>query len=260
MKKEICVVLALAGLSLAQDRVAIPLSDPSRPATVRIDTMRGDLTVRGGDTKEVVLESKASSRRPNRPSREHKENEGLKRIDLGGTDVTAQESNNVVTISTKMSGGDVVLLVPRNSNLALKTMSGEITVEGVNGEIEANSMNGEVNMRAVGGTVVAHSLNGEVKVALDRAEAKPMSFSTMNGDIDITLPADVKARFKLRNDHGEVYSDFDLKLEASAPQITNEGSMRKVRMDRTAYANVNGGGPEFSFRTVNGTIRLRQKK
>ena len=116
-------------------------------------------------------------------------------------------------------------------------------------------------MRSVAGTVIAHSLNGDVKVALDRVESKPMSFSTMNGDIDVTLPADVKARFKVRNDHGDVFSDFDMKLEAApGPQVSSEGGMRKVRFERTAFANINGGGPEYSFRTVNGTIRVRQKK
>jgi DUF4097 and DUF4098 domain-containing protein YvlB len=140
-------------------------------------------------------------------------------------------------------------------------MTGEITVDGVRGEIEANSMNGEVTITNVEGAVIAHSLNGDVKVTLTRVEAKPMSFSTMNGDIDVRLPSDTKARLKMRADHGEVYSDFDLKLEpGTAPQTTREGDRYKVRFDRTAYATLNGGGPEISFRTVNGQIRIRQNK
>ena len=146
---------------------------------------------------------------------------------------------------------------------ALKTMTGEITVDGIRGEIEANSMNGEVTITNAEGSVVAHSLNGAVKVTLTRIDPKPMSFSTMNGDIDVRLPADTKARFKMKSDHGDVYSDFDLKMEAGTPPTTQEnreGGRYRVRFDRTAYATVNGGGPEISFRTVNGQIRIRQNK
>ncbi len=38
-----------------------------------------------------------------------------------------------------------------------------------------------------------------------------MSFSTMNGDVDVTMPGDVKARVKLKSDNGEIYSDFEVR-------------------------------------------------
>jgi DUF4097 and DUF4098 domain-containing protein YvlB len=187
--------------------------------------------------------------------------DGLKRIEIGGNDVNIEERENTVTINTMGRGGKIDILVPRASTLRLKTMTGEITVDGVHGEVEATSMNGTVTISNVEGSVVAHSLNGAVKVGLTRVEGKPMSFSTMNGDIDVSLPPDTKARFKLRADHGDVYSDFDLKLEpGTAPQTTREEGRYKVRFDRTAYASVNGGGPEISFRTVNGQIRIRRNK
>jgi hypothetical protein len=264
MKYAVVILAAAATVAVGQDRVTVPLTDASRPATVRVDTMRGDLVVRAHEAREVVVESRGGNeRRPTRRDRERdsSENQGLKRIDIGGSDLNISERDNVVTVhSGGHRGGDVNVLVPRASNLTLKTMTGEITVEGVRGDIEANSMNGEVTIRAVEGSVVAHSLNGDVSVVLDRVETKPMSFSTMNGDIDVTLPADVKARFKLHNDRGEIYSDFDMKLERVPPQETQGEGMKKVRFERTAYANINGGGPEVSFRTVNGEIRIRQKK
>ncbi|HYO84390.1 MAG TPA: DUF4097 family beta strand repeat-containing protein, partial [Bryobacteraceae bacterium] len=195
-----------------------------------------------------------------KPARESKRSDGLKRIDLGGADINAHEQNNTVTITSRHAGSDISVVVPRSSNLTLKTLDGESTVEGVQGQIEANSLNGEVTMRSVSGTVIAHSLNGDVRVTLDRVEAKPMSFSTMNGDIDVTLPPDIKARFKMRNDHGDLFSDFDMTVEAAGPQVSETGGSRKIRFERTAYANVNGGGPEVSFRTVNGEIRIRKHK
>lgn len=267
MRLVIGSFLACAAALVAQtgaDRVSVPLSDPNRPATVRVDTMRGDIVVQGHDAKEVIVESgggeTARRRAPRKPPAEL---EGLKRIDIGGNDINVEERENVVTISSSGNNdGKLRLMVPRGSTLRLKTMTGEINVDSVRGEIEANSMNGEITIANAEGSVVAHSLNGGVKVSMTRLEAKPMSFSTMNGDIDVRLPADTKARFKMKADHGEVYSDFDLKVEAGAPptQGTREGGRYKVRFDRTAYATVNGGGPEISFRTVNGQIRIRQNR
>jgi hypothetical protein len=257
-----CVVCAaaLVAQTTNAERVSVPLSDPNRPATIRVDTMRGEITVRGHDAKEVVVESADDAGR-RKPRSGPAEVDGLKRIDIGGSDVNIAERENVVTINAGLQGGKIEVLVPRASNLRLKTMTGEITVDGVRGEIEATSMNGEVTISNVEGSVVAHSLNGDVKATLSRVEAKPMSFSTMNGNIDVRLPADIKARFKIKADHGEVYSDFDLKMEpGTAPQTSREGGQYKVRFDRTAFATVNGGGPEISFRTVNGQIRIRQNK
>jgi hypothetical protein len=67
--------------------------------------------------------------------------------------------------------------------------------ENVSGEIEANNDEraGEHHQR-LRVLVVAHSMNGKVVVSLNTVMPdKAMSFSTMNGDVDVTLPASVKA-------------------------------------------------------------------
>ncbi|MBC8167615.1 MAG: DUF4097 family beta strand repeat protein [Bryobacteraceae bacterium] len=265
---SVCLILS-ASLMPAQeaDRMSIPLTDPSKPATIKVEMMNGDITVRGYNGREVIIESKAVAERNFRRKRQSAaELEGLKRIDVGGTAFDVEERDNVVTVKNGMmmgGGSNITLQVPVASTLRLKTMTGTLSVDGVKGEVEANSMNGEVRITNTEGSVLAHSLNGKVSVALNRVDEKPMAFSTMNGDIDITLPSDTKARFKLKNDHGDVYSDFEMKLE-STPKVEG-GSRRddgkyKVKYDRTVYGTVNGGGPEISFTTLNGQIKIRQKK
>jgi len=115
----------------------------------------------------------------------------------------------------------------------------------------------------VSGSVLANTMNGAMKVTMDSVDAnKPLSFSSMNGTIDVTLPADFKANVKLRTDYGEIYSDFDFKLGGGAITQKNDTAdgKFKVKMDRTITGTINGGGTEATFKTYNGTIYLRKKK
>jgi len=99
--------------------------------------------------------------------------------------------------------------------------------------------------------------------ALERVDpAKPMSFSTFNGAIDVTLPADLKANVKIKTNHGDVFSDFDIKVTGYRPIMeknnTPDGKFR-LRTDQTINGEINGGGAEASFQTFNGRITLRKK-
>jgi DUF4097 and DUF4098 domain-containing protein YvlB len=211
----------------------------------------------------VIIEAQGQSGERRRGPSEY---EGLRRIDSAARGFTAEEQNNTVRISTSPmgSGTDLTIQVPRGTNISAKAMRGTLTVTGVNAEIEAHNLNGDVELTAVSGTVLAHSLNGDVKVMMDQVDpTKPMSFSTLNGDIDVSLPAATKARLKLKSDHGDVYSDFDMQLDSSGATITEEGTKGKgkykVKVDRSLFGTINGGGPLYSFTTLNGRILLRKK-
>ena len=101
-------------------------------------------------------------------------------------------------------------------------------------------------MRGVAGAVVAHSHNGATTAIFDKVDPRrPMSFSSMNGKIDLTFPADLKATFKVQDEHGSVRSDFDL-------------LMRGGGSGKLFTATVNGGGPEIQIKNYNGGISIRK--
>ena len=67
----------------------------------------------------------------------------------------------------------------------------------------------------------------------------------------------------LRTDNGEVYSDFDVKVQAIAPQQTVEDNRGKdgkykVKVDKTVKGTINGGGQEIQFKNFNGNIYIRK--
>ncbi|HWQ53544.1 MAG TPA: DUF4097 family beta strand repeat-containing protein [Bryobacteraceae bacterium] len=263
---KLCAGLALAALALESqtpgERVTVPFSDASRPRVLKISHMHGNVTVKGYGGKEAIVEAKAQEGARGRRNRPDPRAEGLRRIGPEMTGLKIEEQDNLITVSAGLNAGDINVQVPFETRLQLKLMNGEITVEGVAGEIDAHNTNGRVTLRNVSGAVVAHSLNDDLTVTFDKvAPDKAMSFSTMNGDIDVAMPAGVKARVKMKTDNGEIYSDFDIRTEpAAGPTATETGKGKRIRFDKTMYGTINGGGPEIQFTTFNGKIYLRQKK
>ena len=193
----------------------------------------------------------------------------MKLIPVIGTGLEIEEQDNVVTINSEAwkNAVDLVIQVPSASNLELSsTNDGDIVVENVSGAIEVSNINGSNTLKNVSGNVVAHTVNGEILVTMSRVTPdKPMSFSTMNGDIDVTFPADIKAAVRMKSQQGDIYSDFDVSLKP-APQKPAEEAEKsgkgkyRISFDRFLTGAVNGGGPEFTFNTFNGDIYIRKGK
>ena len=176
-----------------------------------------------------------------------------------------EEEDNVMEVRTSAfrQAVDVVIQAPFNTNLELSSMNnGMITVENITGEVEVSNMNGPIKLTGISGTVVADSMNGWVNVALKSVTPdKPMSFSTMNGDIDVTLPANTKAKVKMKSDWGEVFSDFDIQLDTVPQKIEEKDEGRyRVSFEKYIMGTINGGGPEYTFKTFHGDIIIRKAK
>jgi len=259
-------LLAMAQPLFAQsdNKVTVPLSDPSRPVSLRAHLVSGSITVKGADVKEVVVEAKArGGEEPHSSGRA----EGMKRIPMTSTGLNIEAENNNVRVSTDSYQRtiDLVITVPTHTSVSLHTVNdGNIVVSGVDGELDINDVNGEVDLKNIGGSVVAHALNGHVVATFNRIDSqKPMAFSSLNGDIDVTFPADLKANVSLRTDNGEVYSDFDVKVQPTTPQQTVEdnrgkGGKYRVKIDKNVRGTINGGGQDIQFKNFNGNIYIRK--
>ena len=263
-----CVALALAPArgqtqTPSGDRVPVTLSDPSHPALVKASLVNGGITVKAYEGKEVIVEARAR----NRDRESAHSDSSMKRIIVSSTGLSVEEENNEVRINTDsyMRATDLSISVPVHTSLKLSAVnSGDIVVTGVEGELDVNDVNGSVTLNNVSGSAVAHALNGRLLATFTRINPqKPMAFSSLNGDIDVTFPADLKANLSLKSDRGEIFSDFDVQVQASAPQQTVEdnrkqGGKYRVRIDRAVHGTINGGGPEYQFTNFNGGIYIRK--
>jgi DUF4097 and DUF4098 domain-containing protein YvlB len=268
MKTRICfaaLICACAGTLCAQDKVTVPLSSPSQPATVRVRLIIGNITVKAGSGPEVVVTSTSRARtgrgRENPPP-------GMHRLDTGDSGLSVEEDHNTVTIGSMRPdrSGDLEVLVPVNTSVQLRTISGgNIDVSGINGEIDVENMNGSILLTGISGSVMAHTLNGTITATIDKvAPDKPMAFTSLNGKIDVTLPADTKARLRLKTDNGEIYTDFDVKMgpDGAKPVVEDargQGEKYRIRINRGVSGSINGGGPEYVFQTFNGSIYIHRR-
>jgi hypothetical protein len=268
-------------------QVAVPLSDPSRPATLRVNLMWGGVTIRGTNRKDVSIEAQASTERRGRGlvytdggglivlggrgrgvgRGDSSDTTGLRRLTQPGG-FTIEENNNEILLSSGSNnrGVDFVIEMPARANLKLSTLNaGPIVVENIDGDIEVNNQNESITLTNVAGSVVANAHNGRLKVEMTRVSPdKPMAFTTFNGPVEVTLPSTLKANLRLRSDHGEILSDFDIQVRpvSASPSQNVRGPDGRIRIEvnQSIQGTVNGGGPEFEFRSFNGNIIVRKGK
>jgi len=262
-----CVALAPAAARgqapSGGDRVPVTLSDPSHPALVKASLVNGGITVKAYDGKEVIVEARAR----NRDRDSARSDSNMKRIIVSSTGLSVEEENNEVRINTDsyMRPIDLTISVPVHTSLKLRAVnSGDIVVSGVDGELDVNDVNGSVTLNNVSGSAVAHALNGRLLATFTRVSPqKPMAFSSLNGDIDVTFPADLKANLSLKSDRGEILTDFDVQVQSAPVQQSVEdgrphGGKYLVKVDKTVHGTINGGGPEYQFTNFNGGIYIRK--
>jgi hypothetical protein len=246
------------------DQVTVPLSDPSRPGLIDVSLVQGSITVRGSNRKDVLVIARPETDRPSR--RFDPDATGMRRIpqtagfriseDANRIKVGSEHPNRAITFEIE---------APARTNLKLSTVNGgEILVENIEGELTVTNTNGGITLNNVSGTVAAGTTNGSVRASLSRVTAdRGMAFTSLNGTVDVTLPPTTKANLRMRSDNGDVYSDFEVQLAASAPVVQesrNSNGRYRISRNRSIVGAINGGGPEFELRTFNSNVYVRKGK
>ena len=261
----ICVIAVVTPVTARQqpaDQVTVPLSDSSRPALIDVSLVRGSITVRGTNRKDVLVTARPETDRPSR--RVDPDATGMRRIpQTAGFRIT--EDGNRVKVSADSPNRSISFEIeaPTRTNLKLHTVNGgEIVVENIEGDLDVSNVNGGITLNGVAGSVNAGTTNGGVRATMTRvAGDRAMAFTSLNGTVDVTLPPTTKANLRMRSDNGDVYSDFDVQLAPSAPvvQENRSGNGRyRISRNRSIVGAINGGGPEFELRTFNSNVYVRR--
>lgn len=274
MKSQKTIFVALVLILLAsfyaqsQDReqLTVPVSDPTKEIKLNANLITGSIKVVGYDGKDIIIDAIA----PVSEKKQTRERtDGMKKISTNdGFEIVAREQNNTINVSTDRVNMKVNLSikVPHKASLKLKTINdGDIYVENVSGNHEISNINGEIKMKNVAGSVVANTINEDIIINFTSITPNtPMAFTTLNGNVDVTFPATVKANVKLKSDMGEVLTDFDIDVDKTAAKVKQtadkEKGLYKIQKDEWTYGKINGGGPEIMMKTMHGDVLIRKIK
>ena len=265
----------------------IPLDSKSQNLKLMVNTFNGNIKITGTEKNEVEVEVYEMADHSDHSNSEHYQHvpnphphvtvhpdnytpnidtSGLKKIKTSTRDfeivkegntiyVTAQ---NIVSRSGKSLGFNIK--VPYKCSVTAHSSTiGNIEVEGIEGNLELNSVTGSIKASNIKGAVVSNAVTGITNVKITKTDnATPMVFSSVSGHIDVTLPSDIKSTFKMKTDYGEIFTDFDVKTK-EVDKITSDDDPYRVAMNRWTVSDINGGGQEITFKTLNGNIYIRKK-
>ncbi len=259
----VIILLPLQGIAQTNDQIVVPLTRPGENGLLRIGLVTGSIEVTGYNGKEVIVEYKGNAdqedKRKDPPS-------GMRRIPDTSFGLRIREEDNEVTIKHDSPNKKITVkvMVPLNFSLKLSTVnSGSLEVSGIQGEMEVSNVNGDISISDVSGSVVANTVNGNLTVSFEKiAPDTPMSFTTLNGKVAVTLPATAKVDTKISTLNGEIYTDFDINLNSGNGRVVNtsrEDGVYRVDIDRQIYGKINGGGPEMVFKSHNGDIYIKKR-
>jgi len=211
----------------------LAFSDPAKPGTLKIQVGRGDLRIQGTDTTEVMVksEAKAATKAPRK--------DGL-RVLTAASSFSLTEKDNVITLDALGDGwagssADFRITVPRTTSIIVQnSWGGDVICTGLSGDIEINSMNGQIRLDDVSGGIVVSTMNGEIRATVgELQDRKPLSFTSMNGEVQLRIPAQAKANVRLRTQNGSVLTDFEeTALVTKTETVSRSESRAAVRAPR----------------------------
>ena len=220
-------LLSPAARAADKETTSIKFTDPAKPGTLRVSLGHGDLRITGADVAEITVKSEL------KPESAAQRKDGL-RVLSSSASYTLTEKANVALLDHGSDswfgggGGDFEVTVPRSTAVIISSnLGGDITVSGLAGDVEVKNMNGEIKLADLAGGVLVETMNGEIDATFREVRAdKPLSFSSMNGEITLRVPADAKATIRLRTHHGEIATSFDEK--SLVTKIETSGRMKNA--------------------------------
>ena len=259
---------APAGSGSDEQRIVVPLTDASRPVVLEVDFMAGEIEVTGYDGRDVVIVARNSTVQYESDESDEDDDDpgtrGMKRIPNTALGLEIEEHQNRVSVSGEWQNYtvSVQIQVPYRTSASIHTVNGgDIVVRGLTGELELDNTNGGIAATNIKGSVVAHTTNGNVSVTFDEITPdKPMSFTSFNGNVDVSFPPNLKADLRIEPGRGDILTDFDFQLIPTAPKIEKnerKGGSR-IEIGQDVQAKIGGGGPIFHFKTFNGGIYIRK--
>ncbi|HPG06975.1 MAG: DUF4097 family beta strand repeat protein [Lewinellaceae bacterium] len=233
------VLFANFQLSGQTQKVLIPLDQPDLSGKLTFDNPKGSISVTGYDGNIIVVTATARFNQKDSKT----QNDWKLTYDQ-------QETNVILYCNAQGNTIDVDIKIPRHFTLQLRSRdNGDVIVIRINGAIEVDNAQGSIMLDNISGSAILNSVYGNITARFKEVNPDdPIMATTIEGDIELSLPEATHANLKLNTSRGNIISVFPL-LEAgqeSSPLFDWKSS------------KINGGGPEYILRTYNGDIQIKR--
>jgi len=180
-------------------------------------------------------------------------------------DIEVRYPHHNITVGWGNHRVDVIIQMPREGRVNLRTGDGNIDIGGLKGDMDLHSGDGSENLEGVEGKLHAWTGDGhitahgrfdelelktgdghvDVRAANGSSLATGWRLETGDGNVSLEVPSDLAADVDLHTSDGHI--DLDLPVAA-------EGKVR----ENEVRGKLNGGGSQLTIRTGDGSIHLRK--
>ncbi len=234
-------------------------------AALDLSHLAGDIRVTGGGGSEIKVEATKRVR--------HRDPEQAKRL-LQDLRIDMNNFNGRVEVRTiyprRGSYGnnisasvDYVISVPAGASVALKSISGDISVTNVKGEVRAETVSGDVNISGTPNVSVAKTISGDV-TARDIGTQTTLVLSTVSGTVigtglrvraleagsvsgDVRLIGSEVERLEAKSVSGNIEFDAPLSKGGRYEFTSHSGNVRIMLSGNTGF--------ELDADTFSGSVR-----
>jgi DUF4097 and DUF4098 domain-containing protein YvlB len=211
--------------------------------TVALSNINGDVTIKAWDKNEVAIEAVKKAENAGDLAKIHVKIEaGPNRIVIKSD----HEKTGILPGSRVRGEVRYLLRVPAGAALKeIESVNSTIKVDGVRGPVNLRSVNGGVHASGLHAAAELHSVNGGIFAEFDGLPADVhVSCETVNGGVEVALPAGAGAEVDASTVNGGVHSALPITIESSG-----RGSIR---------GTLGAGGSTLKLRSVNGGVTIRK--
>lgn len=236
-------------------------------AILDLSHLSGDVRVTGGPGSEIRIE--ATRRVRHRSDAEARRLLEALRIDVNNVNGRVE----VRTVYPRRTGGrgeamsisvDYVIAVPAAASVALRSVSGDLVVSNVRGEVRLEAISGDINATGTPNLALAKTVSGDVTARDIGAQQASMVLSTVSGTVigtglrvraleagtvsgDVRLTASQIERLEAKSLSGNIEFDAPLARGGRYEFTSHSGNVRIVLSGNTGF--------ELDADTFSGNVR-----
>lgn len=223
-----------------------PLNSDGR---ISIENINGSITIDTWDRNEVRLEAEkiaGTRERLNEIEVEVNSTPSYLKIE---TEFNRRERNWNCDKDCRMEVR-YKLTVPRGAALnEIETVNGSVMISNTTNMVRASAVNGNVTAMNLAGAAQIDTVNGRTEVNFAKVtRGTRIELSTVNGQIQVSLPADADTTLRAGSVNGSITNDFGLAVRKS-----------KYGGSRSMHGKLGNGDANINLEAVNGRLSISRR-